>query len=203
MSRQYCIRCQRPLVTCICDLVTIVNNHIDVWFLQHPLEVKQSKGSVTLAHLSLQHSRVLIGENFSQCSELNQIINNPIYQVLLLYPGESAQQVTTLELKKQQKTVLVILDGTWKKAYKMYQLSTNLQQLDKVTLAESIKSQYRIRKHHKETDLSSLEACAHALGVLEGDISKYQSMLTSFTQFNELQLQLSNKGNASQNKSQH
>lgn len=194
MSRQYCTRCQRPLVTCICHITTTVNNQIDVWFLQHPSEEKQSKGSVTLAHLCLNKSRVLIGEDFSQCLELNQMINDPNYHVLLMYPDETAKEVSLQAPEQRPNTVLLILDGTWKKAYKMYQLSKNLQQLRKVTLAETIKSKYRIRKHHKDTDVSSLEASAHALAGLEGDVNKYQPLLNSFEQFNELQIRLINTG---------
>ena len=190
MSRQYCTRCQRPLVTCICKLCCHINNNVRVVFLQHPTEEKQAKGTATLAHLSLQNSKIIIGENFNDNSELNNIIQDGNNNILLLYPNDGAKVTTKLTNALQMKTVILILDGTWKKAYRMYQLSTNLHTLNKITLADDIKSQYVIRKHHKDSDVSSLEACAHALLALEGNKAKYAPLFESFNKFNQFQLSL-------------
>ncbi|WNC73925.1 tRNA-uridine aminocarboxypropyltransferase [Thalassotalea psychrophila] len=193
MSRQYCTRCQRPLVTCICKLCSQIENDVRVVFLQHPSEEKQAKGTAMLAHLSLQNSSIIIGENFNEDETLNNIINDDENNVLLLYPEASSLVANKLTDTMISKTVILILDGTWKKAYRMYQLSTNLHRLNKITLANDIKSQYVIRKHHKDSDVSSLEACAHALGALEGNNVKYTALLESFTKFNQFQLSLANK----------
>ena len=164
-----------------------------VVFLQHSTEEKQAKGTAMLAHLSLQNSSIIIGENFNEDETLNNIINDEENNVLLLYPEENALVANKLTDVIRNKTVILILDGTWRKAYRMYQLSTNLHRLNKITLANDIKSQYVIRKHHKDSDVSSLEACAHALGALEGNKDKYTSLLQSFDDFNQFQLSLANK----------
>ena len=189
MSRQYCTRCQRPLVTCICKLTCHIENQVNVWLLQHPSEEKQSKGTATLTHLSLKNSKIIVGEDFTENEELNTIIDDNEHQVYLLYPDDTAMVAT--KLNTATKVIVLVLDGTWKKAYKMYQLSKNLHSLPKLTLGEHITSNYVIRKHHKETDVSTLEACVHALSSLEGDTAKYQPLLESFQQFNEFQLSLS------------
>ncbi|NMP16752.1 tRNA-uridine aminocarboxypropyltransferase [Thalassotalea sp. Y01] len=191
MSRQYCTRCERPLVTCICKFVQTIDNHVQVWFLQHPKEQHHSKGSAKLAHLSLRNSRILIGEDFSDCDALNQAIQDDQVNVRLLYPSNDAELARPISDQQQAKLVIVILDATWKKAYKMLQLSKNLQALPTITLDAEIKSQYVIRKHHKVNDVSSLEACAHALIALEDNPTKYQGLLNAFTSFNQWQLELS------------
>lgn len=193
MSRQYCTSCDRPLVTCICNLSCHINNNVEVWFLQHPSEVKQAKGTVKLASLCLANCSIITGENFTDNEQLNRLIRDDDKQVLLLYPQESAVVASTLKVCSQLKTVVLILDGTWKKAYKMYQLSKNLHDLTKITLGGDIKSQYLIRKHHNDTDVSSLEACAHALIALENNEQKYQPLLASFHQFNDMQLALTQR----------
>ena len=193
MSRQYCTRCQRPLVTCICNLCSHIENDVSVVFLQHPTEEKQAKGTAMLAHLSLQKSSIIVGENFNDNETLNSLINDEDNNVLLLYPEESAIVANEQTNVMRKKTIILILDGTWKKAYRMYQLSTKLHSLNKITLANDIKSQYVIRKHHKDSDVSSLEACAHALIALEGDNDKYAPLLDSFNKFNQFQLSLANK----------
>ncbi len=196
MSRQYCTRCERPLVTCICNLTCRIENHVQVWFLQHPSEQKQAKGSAMLANLSLQQSKILIAEDFSAHEELQHVIDDPNINVLLLYPDDSAKVAEPLVDSEAKKTIVLILDGTWKKAYKMYQLSKNLHGLEKITLPGEITSQYRIRKHHKATDLSSLEACAHALMMLENNQHRYQPLLHSFAQFNDFVQNLANRHQA-------
>ncbi|MDN3652899.1 tRNA-uridine aminocarboxypropyltransferase [Thalassotalea ponticola] len=193
MSRQYCTRCERPLVTCLCKFCQHIDNRVQVLFLQHPKEQGHSKGSVPLAHLSLQNSQVIVGEDFSHCEPLNKLIGNDEVNVAVLYPSASAKPATELSVAQQRKQVIVIIDATWRKAYKMMQLSTNLQRLPAITLAAEIKSQYVIRKHHKASDVSSLEACAHALGALEGDTDKYQPLLDAFLQFNQWHLQWSGR----------
>ncbi|WP_185962570.1 tRNA-uridine aminocarboxypropyltransferase [Thalassomonas sp. M1454] len=190
MSRQYCTSCERPLVTCICKFCCSINNEVEVWFLQHTSEEKQAKGTAKLASLCLTHSKILIGEDFSDNQQLNKLLTDPSKQVYLLYPEQSAVVAKALTKSERKNTVILILDGTWKKAYLMYQLSTNLHPLAKITLASGIKSEYRIRKHHKESDVSSLEACAHALVALEDDKLKYQPLFNSFAQFNDFQLSL-------------
>ncbi|TLU67507.1 DTW domain-containing protein [Thalassotalea litorea] len=190
MSRQYCTRCQRPLVTCICEFSSPTQNHIDVVILQHTSEEKQAKGTAGLLALSLHRCHLFVGENFSEHAQLNELIKAPGYQTYLLYPGEKSEIVAPKSSEQQHKLRLIVLDGTWKKAYKMLQLSKNLHALDQVTLPDTFTSQYHIRKHHDPRGLSTLESTAHALGVLEADPNKYQKILSGFEQFNDFQARL-------------
>ncbi|WP_068545473.1 tRNA-uridine aminocarboxypropyltransferase [Thalassotalea crassostreae] len=190
MSRQYCTSCERPLVTCICDLVSPIDNQVEIWFLQHPSEEKQTKGTARLAFLSLNRCRIIVGEDFTNNETLNKVIADSNVNVCLLYPGNDAVVADKSSFDSASDTIVLVLDGTWKKAFKMYQLSKNLHGLPKLTLPSSITSNYVIRKHHKSTDLSSLEACTHLLIALEGDSVKFQPLLDSFDLFNQFQQRL-------------
>jgi DTW domain-containing protein YfiP len=212
MSRILCSNCQRPDKTCICRFTTDIANDIHVVVLQHPSEVSQTKGTIALLAKSLQSCRVLVGENFSEDECFLQIMEQ--YQPVLLYPGENANilnhtgkaqlsdaiQGNKQSWNKYKPTCLVVLDGTWKKAYRMYMLSTNLQQLPQVCLPDDLANsgQYLIRKVAKNNALSSLEASCYALALLEegsesfviapDNAGKYQSLLDKFQQFNQFQL---------------
>lgn len=197
MSRTLCQRCSRPITGCICQFFLSldhqVDNHIDVVILQHPQEVKQSKGSVPLLLNSLAHCQTIEGEDFSDNEQLNGLLNDTQRQVLLLYPSEQARplehhnQVEFSRVKKKKLTLLLI-DATWKKAYRIYMLSKNLHELKHVTLPVTITGQYVIRSTNKKNALSSLEACIHALTLLESAPSKYQSIMDNFIKFNQFQL---------------
>ncbi|QBG34763.1 tRNA-uridine aminocarboxypropyltransferase [Litorilituus sediminis] len=211
MPRVLCQACQRPEKACICDYIVPVNNAIKVVVLQHPSEVTQAKGTVSLLSRSLQNCQVLVGKDFSANSDLLQILAN--YHCLLLYPSDNAQTlndsyIKTLADKKLSQVkagdnvgqlCLIILDGTWKKAYRMFMLSSKLHDIDHICLPEKIASQgqYLIRKVAKVNALSSLEACCYALAMLEGgnqlvdneiNAGIYQVLLDKFAQFNAFQL---------------
>jgi len=212
MSRILCLTCQRPQKACICAFTTNINNDIHVVILQHPSEVSQTKGTVALLAKSLQSCQVIVGENLDGDALLTEVMAQ--YQAILLYPSEQAETISQnllLELAERQKSseneevntrplCLVILDGTWKKAYRMFMLSKTLQQLPQVCLPEYLANagQYHIRKVAKKNALSSLEASCYALALLEAgsdfaniapeQAGKYQALLHKFQEFNRFQL---------------
>lgn len=220
MSRSLCTQCQRPSSACICSFIVKTENETSVLILQHPSEVKESKGTVALLQRSLTCCRVLIGENFSENLELNELLS--CHRVLLLFPGGDAKELsekyifdrnTNIEQDENSKTLLVILDGTWKKAYKIFMLSKNLHMLPQVCLPDVLANngKYLIRKVAKKNALSSLEATCYALAILEGELNdclsiyisdnkkqvidcgRYQPILNKFSQFNKFQLSFRNK----------
>jgi DTW domain-containing protein YfiP len=210
MSRVLCGDCQRPEAACICAFISPVKNSIDVIVLQHPSEVTQSKGTVALLALSLSACQVIVGENFSKDERLENILAK--YQPLLLYPSDKSQELSSSHLahinngnltykegstSRDKPFCLLILDGTWKKAYRMFMLCEQLQHLPQVCLPVHLANagQYQIRKVAKENALSSLEACCYALGILESnievtikDVGKYNNLIEKFVAFNQFQL---------------
>ncbi len=191
MTRAYCLKCERPEKSCICHLVTSVDNDIHVVILQHPLEVNQSKGSVTLLHQSLKSSQVIVGENFKDNLEVQLLLKQYDQQCAVLYPCDDALVLHEDNSDIKPPKCLFILDGTWRKAYKMFMSNIWLQQLPHFTLANDIVGQYQIRKTTKKNALSSLEACCYALSALEHQHSganRYQPLLVSFVAFNHFQL---------------
>ena len=98
MSRALCQHCQRPKNACICAFAVNITNDIPVVVLQHPNEVSQSKGTVSLLTQSLTQCEVIVGENFSDCATLLHRLKQYEGNIALLYPSEHA---TTLEYSSQ------------------------------------------------------------------------------------------------------
>jgi len=212
MSRILCISCQRPQKACICAFTANIENELHVVVLQHPSEVSQTKGTIALLAKSLSSCQVIVGEDFSKDESFLRIMT--LFQPVLLYPGEHAMSLTNGGMSQlscliknndgrsedAKKLCLVVLDGTWKKAYRMYKLSTYLQQLPQVCLPDYLANsgQYHIRKVARKNALSSLEASCYALALLEegsdsfvinpDNAGKYQPLLDKFLQFNQFQL---------------
>lgn len=199
MSR-YCAQCGRAKKACICSMIQTVQAKTQLIILQHPTEVKRAKGTAKILTLSLSNCHCFIGEDFSQHSPFNELLQQPGYDNLLLYPAENAmelslQNIPSAKHKSPRQTKadknsvrLILLDGTWKKAFKMYQLSTNLHHLPSYRLANSVQGQYTIRKAPDSNSLSTVEAGYHALSVIEPD-GDFTPLLFAFEQFVEAYLQ--------------
>lgn len=202
MTREICDRCQRAINACVCQFINAVDNQVKVVILQHYKEVGHNKGSVFLLANSLNNCQVLVGEDFSDNEQLLALMKQySSDEMVLIYPSEHAQELPLVtqtnvsgnENAKQTLSaikVIVLLDATWKKAYRMYQLSRNLDQMSHFKLPSGIKGQYAIRKTKKDDALSTLEACCYVLSLLEHDSKTYQPLMDNFVAFNQFQLEL-------------
>jgi DTW domain-containing protein YfiP len=158
-----------------------------VLILQHPQEVHHAKNSAGLLHLSLQNSRLLVGETFDPLF-LRAALGPPHYTVLLYpqtdYAGhEPAAALDAAQLADPAFVRLVVLDGTWRKSRKMLHLNPALQALPRLSLDTPQASGYTIRRAHKPGQLSTLEATCAALAQLQGNTHCYQGLLQAFTGF--------------------
>ncbi|GLP97832.1 DTW domain-containing protein [Paraferrimonas sedimenticola] len=142
-----------------------MRNQVKVVVLQHPSEAKAAKATVPLLELSLNDIQVVRGESPQDFNELREQLADSNAPVWLLYPSEDATTLVSAETPVQEGTLLV-LDGTWKKAFKLYQLNPWLAELPQFALPSS-QAQYRIRKAPNAEGLSTLEAVAQGLELVE------------------------------------
>lgn len=183
--RAVCTACRRPARACICHWITPTPNLIDVLLLQHPLEVDNAKNSLRLLELSLARRVVAVGEQFGP-GLLEEMLKGPDsnrVQPVLLYPDTPGMQSTPFAFDAGQPLQLVVLDATWRKSRKMLALNPSLQALPWLALEAPPPSRYLVRKAHRASQVSTLEAVCHALGQLEGDQGRYLPLLAAFDGF--------------------
>ncbi|KGY07363.1 DTW domain-containing protein [Vibrio sp. MarTm2] len=188
MSR-YCSQCGKSLKACICEWIQSLPSKVELVILQHPSETNRPMGTARILSLSLANSYCFVDENFSEHSELNQLLAEEGVHHFVLYPGEGAhshQQVAS-KVAQEQKVRIILLDGTWKKAYKMWQLSSNLQTLPLIRLPENLQGNYRIRKAPSDNSLSTVEAGYHILQLLEPE-ADFSPLISAFNQMIEFQI---------------
>lgn len=185
--RALCPRCDRPLSACICAWAAPTANEVSVLILQHPLEVKQAKGSAKLLQLSLQRAELQVGEVFDPDALANWLkgSTSPTQHTVLLYPDHTELPAPTADLGSicPSQIRLVVLDGTWRKSLKMLHLNPALQSLSRLSLHPDSPSRYLIRKAHRPDQLSTLEASCLALAQLEQAPGRYAPLLTAFSSF--------------------
>ena len=175
MTRPQCDRCLRPVTHCLCALIPSLDSRTRVVFLQHPSEVNHALNTARLAALGLNNAQLVVGEVFD---DLQTLLNPPGYQARLLFPGDDAQPLLAYT-GSDEPLLLVVPDGTWRKARKLLHLNPLLAALPRVTLSEGAVSRYRLRKAPGPGALSTVEAIVQALQVLEAPTS-FEPLLKPF-----------------------
>ena len=167
MSRPHCSRCLRPTSHCLCALIPNLDSRTRVLLLQHPSEVNHALNTARLAALGLINAQLVVGEVFD---DLATLLSPPGYQARLLFPADDAQSVQAYA-PGDQPLLLVVPDGTWRKARKLLHLNPLLAALPRVILAGGGVSRYRLRKAPGPGALSTVEAIVQALQTLEAPAS--------------------------------
>ncbi|WP_288081092.1 DTW domain-containing protein [Pseudomonas sp.] len=176
MSRPQCSRCLRPVTHCLCALIPSLDSRTRVLLLQHPSEVNHALNTARLAALGLNNAQLVVGEVFD---DLPSLLNPPGYQARLLFPADDAQPLQAYGPSDEPLLLLVVPDGTWRKARKLLHLNPLLAALPRVTLAAGAVSRYRLRKAPGPGALSTVEAIVQALQVLEAPTS-FELLLKPF-----------------------
>ena len=164
MPRPRCERCQRPLDHCLCSLIPALGSRTRVILLQHPSESAHALTTARLAALGLSNAELRVGEVFD---DLPALLATPGYRPALLFPGAEAQPLAAYGPMDEQPLLLIVPDGTWRKARKLLYLNPLLEALPRVTLGQVAASRYRLRKAPEAGALSTIEAVVGALNALE------------------------------------
>ena len=162
-----CFKCLRPLASCYCQYIKPVNTKVKFVFLMHPKEAKQQRtGTGRLASLSLPESEIIMGVDFTENQRVNQLLSDPKYYPVLLYPDPEAWNSKKEGFSQviQGKTLLVfIVDATWACAKKMVKLSQNLKPLPKFSFTGTYKSIFTFKREPKEYCVSTIESCYYLI----------------------------------------
>jgi len=190
MSRAFCYQCRRAEVACLCGRIEKLPNDIRIIVLQHPDEVNNSKGTGIIAELGLQQYQRWVAEDFAGHEELNRFIAENAEQTAVLYPLEGAIELSESTDMPETTNIknLIVIDGTWRKAKKIWELQPLFEKLQCLKLTNEQISNYRIRKAPKDGYLSTIESIVYALRALEGRRQAYQPLIDLFTEMVDFQI---------------
>jgi len=167
--REMCYRCFWPKAHCWCSSVTPMPTRTRFAFLMHPKEFKEEKaGTGRLTHLCLPNSKIYMGSEFDTHAEVRELLRDPHYFPMLVYPGPNAvnlshpQTALTRETLGGRALLVLLLDATWACARKMLRVSPSLQRLPRIMFTPAAPSRYVIKQQPQEGCLSTLE-CTHEL----------------------------------------
>ncbi len=168
MTRPSCPNCHYPLKACLCESIEQIEVSTEIIILQDPSEVGHAKNSVRLLSLVIPQTQVVIGEGADDYAQLQNYLNACNKPVYLVYPSDESQNAAEESFDKG--AVILLLDGTWRKAYKLLQLNPWLLQYPALHLDLESASNYTIRKASRSDSLSTLEAAAMMLKAIEPNV---------------------------------
>ena len=164
----------------------------------HPKEYKREKhGTGNMTNLQLENSEIIVGIDFTNNDRVNEILAQEKSSSFLLYPGRDNFNLSTSKGSEMVSFMgnephLFILDGTWPCARKMLKLSTNLQQLKRVSFDNKIKSKFIIKQQPESLCLSTIESAYTVLNLLKaGNLEQCDTkdFLIPFEKMIEFQLE--------------
>ena len=176
--RPSCRGCGRALAgACFCDRITVLATRTRILLLQHPRERHVAIGTARMAQLALPNSRLRVGLDFAEDPEVLAVLaDSPATYVL--FPGPDALPLE--QLPRDRPITLIVLDGTWWQARKLLKLNPAIARLPRVAFRPHKPSAYLIRREPADFCVSTIEALAEVLKVLEPEAGRFDRLLDPF-----------------------
>lgn len=166
-SAPRCPRCWMLVQDCLCHLVERVANTTRVVLISHWKDAGRTSNTGRVLWLVLGNLEVRFINHRLRHDSLDDLAELP--RAALLFPGNRARQLAVPPAGDAQAIgTLIVVDGTWRQARRLVHRHPGLNSLDQVKLPPGPLSAYRARRQTSPERLSTAEAVARALGILEG-----------------------------------
>ena len=152
----------------MCSHITAIETNTRFVILMHPKEFRKTKnGTGHFTNLSLKNCEIFVGIDFSEHTEINEMIEHPDNNCFVLYPSEKSINLNEENIGNNNKnTVLFLIDSTWPCSRAMLKASANLDTLKKVSFTHTKSSGFIFKEQPKEYCLSTMESTLCVLELL-------------------------------------
>ncbi len=164
-----CPACRLQGWLCVCALVPHVTARTPLVLVVHVRDLGRTSNTVRLLSLAVRGAAVL-------CHGATPTPTDPAAHVpaghtpLVLFPGHGARPLTPeLVASLPAPPALVVPDGNWRQASRMVKRLPLLSAAVKVALPDRAFAGPAVRRNREGHHMSTFEAVAQALGVIEGD----------------------------------
>jgi DTW domain-containing protein len=155
----HCPRCVLQLAVCVCQEIPRVQATTEIVLIRHVTELFLTSNTGRFAALSLPNSRLMAyggGADFDAST-----LSEP--GTALLYCSGPAPRPLSFVPRR-----LIVLDGSFRQARRMYKRVPELRDLPELSLPAPAVTPTRLRRPTLPEGMSTLEAVAAALSLLEG-----------------------------------
>lgn len=168
-TKNPCQGCGLHLDRCICKLITSLDLKTKIALVIHRKELKRTTNTGQLALKCLVNSEIRIrGEQNCKPLDLSDLLTAN-YQTYLFFPSDDAVELTSELVQSSPLPIqLIVPDGNWRQASKVFSRHPELKLLIKVKISNVNKSNLHLRTEHTPEGMATLQAIALALGIIEG-----------------------------------
>jgi DTW domain-containing protein YfiP len=180
-----CVRCGKPAGLCVCAALATIDNRVGLLVLRHPQEQDRELGTAGILCRQLAHGTLSTGLSWPNLAKaLGRPAETRRWGTLYLgtrtqAPAPDAPPLLALdaegdELPDQEGVLgslegLILLDGNWSQAKALWWRNAWLLKTRRLVLNPRAPSLYGdLRREPRRESVSTLEAGALALSILEG-----------------------------------
>ena len=171
-SSARCAHCQIFGPLCICALAPGLTTRAKVVIFMHFRELPLTTNTARLAELALTDCEIRIRGRREAPVDALDLVADPTLLPLLLYPAENSVELGSAHLQRAEaegkRIVLIVPDGNWRQGSKAARRTPGLENVETVRLPPGALSEYVLRSEPRPECVSTFEAIARGLGVLEG-----------------------------------
>ena len=167
-----CPGCQMHRSRCFCELIPRLDLKTRLSLIVHHKELRRTTNTGQLAVKALVNSEMLVRGEVTE--DLNRLdlgsCLSPDYQSVLFFPAENAIELNEEFVRAQSRPLhLIVPDGNWRQASKVAIRHKEIAHLPRVMIRAENVDQHRLRAETTPEGMATLQAIAHALGIIEGD----------------------------------
>lgn len=176
-----CPECKVNALYCVCHLISPLSIKSNVSLIVHVRELKLTSNTAQFVQKLLPHNseifiRGRVNENFS-ASPIMKKEGRPVF----LYPHDDAIELNQNFLSDYPGPYnLIVPDGNWHQARRVKRREAEFDEVIAVKLPQGIQTEYGLRRAPQPEWVSTYEAVAHALGVLENNPELTKHMMDFF-----------------------
>lgn len=168
-TKDPCGDCRLHKSLCICEFIPRLELKTKVTLVIHAQELKRTTNTGALALKGLVNSEMRVRGEGRERLDLSDLLQDS-YRTLLFYPADEARELTPELVAEDPRPIqLIVPDGNWRQAGKVHYRHSELKDVPRVVITETNLARHHLRAEHTENGMSTLEAIAKALGVIEGE----------------------------------
>ena len=168
--------CAASRALCLCDEVPRIELNTKVCLVIHRRELTRSSNTGLLALRALVNSEMRIRGEGREMLDLKDLLT-PQYRTFLFYPSDDAVELDKELVAQDRRPIqLIVPDGTWRQARKIHSRHHELKDIPRVKISTPSNSVFQLRAQSRPEGMATLQAIAHGLGVIEGDLVGAQLM---------------------------
>ncbi len=196
-AEETCPQCKKIARLCVCAAVTPIDNRVFVLILRHPQEQDRTLGTAQLATLQLKNALLKTGLSWPSLSRIIGRTADPKrWGVLYLGTAKTAAPLPPAPLTAVTKKGgvaegqadilknlegIILLDGNWQQSKALWWRNAWLLKCRRLVLQPPHPSLYgNLRQEPRPESVSTIEAAAYTLAVLDGDPALADQILAPF-----------------------